>query len=690
MNTYGIDRVITPKQVFPASAWELDNSSALKEGEMRISLRKVHVENTSFRQILQEAANDEDLIKEKIKDIVIRRGKLHNPITDTGGLFYGVIEEIDGKYRNDKGLKVGDEVIINSSLAGVPLYIDSITSIDKTFPQFDAEGYAICLPGVPVIKRPKDLPIELLMFVLNESGTIYKVGKEAAGKERFAVIGNNMLMNLIYGYAIKEAAGPNTEILCVFDRNTDVMMQGESIDEIMNRVFSQVSYHNLMKPVACLRSFSGYPEIDMVVNCSDIPGAETVGVMATKSGGTVVFANFMSNYNMALYVTEAISRDIRITCAEGYLEEYDEYDFDIVRGIAPYIENTLVNREEIRRKGYRSETDKAIFDHHNHYDISTAEDLVAVSRKMLTVLDEIMSVSRYDCNVLITGETGVGKEKVANIIQKNSSRKMQPFVKINCASIPPNLMESEFFGYEKGAFTGADAKGKRGYFEVAEGGIIFLDEVGELPMDIQAKLLRVIQDGEFMRVGGTKPIKTNVRIISATNRDLEDQVKGKGFRRDLYYRLNVFPINVPSLDERKEDIPPLIDNFIRKYNEKFGITKYIDEDAKEYMANCNWPGNIRELENVTQRLMIASANDVITLLDVMKELGGDILDSSEVDRQMQRASEGDIDLTSMVESFEKGILQQACEKYGSTRKTAKAIGISQTQLVRKKNKYGIE
>ena len=170
MNTYGIDRVISPKQVFPASAWELDNSSALKEGEMRISLRKVHVENTSFRQILQEAANDEDLIKEKIKDIVIRRGKLHNPITDTGGLFYGVIEEIDGKFRNDKGLKVGDEVIINSSLAGVPLYIDSITSIDKTFPQFDAEGYAICLPGVPVIKRPKDMPIELLMFVLNEIG----------------------------------------------------------------------------------------------------------------------------------------------------------------------------------------------------------------------------------------------------------------------------------------------------------------------------------------------------------------------------------------------------------------------------------------------------------------------------------------------------------------------------------------
>ena len=690
MNSYGLDRVIAPKQVFPASAWELDNSSELKSGEMRISLRRIHVESTSFRQICQEAANDEELIGEKIKDIVIRRGKLHNPVTDTGGLFYGIIEEIDKDYNNVKGLKVGDEVICNASLAGVPLYINSITSIDKTYPQFEAEGYAICLPGVPVIKKPDDMPIGLLLFVLNESGTIYKVGREAVGKQRFAVIGNNMLMNLIYGYAIRNATGPEAEIYCVFDRNTEVMLEGGGLQEISTQVFNQVSYHNLMKPVACLRSFSGYPGIDMVVNCADIPGAETVSVMATKSGGTVVFANFMSNYNMALYVTEAISRDIRITCAEGYLEEYDEYDFDIVRGIAPFLENALVSRDKMRRKGYRSETDKAVFDHYNHYDLSTAEDLVAVSRKMLSVLDEIMSVSRYDCNVLITGQTGVGKEKVANIIQKNSARKMQPFVKINCASISPNLMESEFFGYEKGAFTGADTKGKRGYFEVAEGGIIFLDEVGELPLDIQAKLLRVIQDGEFMRVGGTKPVKTNVRIISATNRNLEEQVVNKAFRRDLYYRLNVFPINVPSLDERKEDIPPLIDSFIRKYNEKFGVHKFIDEEAKEYMAGCSWPGNIRELENVTQRLMISSQNDTITLLDVMRELGGDVMGSVDIESQMQKVNEGDIDLTSMVESFEKGILQQACEKYGSTRKTAKAIGISQTQLVRKKNTYGIE
>ncbi|NLD20138.1 MAG: sigma 54-interacting transcriptional regulator [Clostridiales bacterium] len=318
-----------------------------------------------------------------------------------------------------------------------------------------------------------------------------------------------------------------------------------------------------------------------------------------------------------------------------------------------------------------------------------AEDFISVSRSMQTVLDEIISVAKYDCNVLITGETGVGKEKVANIIQKNSSRKVQPFIKINCASISPNLMESEFFGYERGAFTGASTGGKKGYFEAADNGVIFLDEVGELPLDIQAKLLRVIQDGEFLRVGGTEPVKTNVRLISATNRDLEEQVEKKLFRRDIYYRLNVFPIKVPSLGERREDIPPLIEEFIRKYNEKFGVSKYISEDAKKYLQECEWPGNIRELENVTQRLIIACRSDSITILDVMRELHGEVFETADFEVSQELVDGERLDLGQMVDTFEKNIIKYACGKYGSTRKAAKAIGISQTQLVRKKNKYMI-
>ncbi|MCQ2545097.1 MAG: sigma 54-interacting transcriptional regulator [Clostridia bacterium] len=689
MNTYGLDRVVTPQQVFPASAWELDNSRKLKSGEMRVNLRRIHVEGTSFKQICQEAANDDEAIKEKIKDIVIKRGKLHNPVTDTGGLFYGVIDEIDRDFDNAKGLKVGDEVICNTSTSGIPMYIDSITEIDPHYSQLEAEGYAISLPGGPVIKKPDDIPIDLLLFTFNESGTIYTVSKNAEGKKRFAVVGNNMLMNLLYGYTIRKAAGPDAEIYCIFDRNTEITMQGEGVDELMGMVFTQVSYHNLMRPVGCLKAFESYPQMDMVVNCADIPGAETVSVMATKTGGTVIFANFISNYNMALYITEATSRDLHIKCAEGYMEKYDEFDFQLVRELSPYLEGNLVPRSKTRRKGQKSETQKSIFDQHNHYDLTIAEDLVVASSRMHSVLDEIMSVSKYDCNVLITGATGVGKEKVANIIQKNSSRKLQPFIKINCASISPNLMESEFFGYERGAFTGADSKGKRGYFEAADNGIIFLDEVGELPLDIQAKLLRVIQDGEFLKVGGTKPVKTNVRIISATNRNLEEQVEKKTFRRDLYYRLNVFPIVVPSLNERPEDVPALVDNFIRKYNEKFGVRKDMDEEAKENLASRNWPGNIRELENVVQRLMISAAGDIITVVDVIKELDGDVIGMPDPAKTREAMDEGDFDLTQMVETFEKNIIQYACEKHGSTRRAARAIGISQTQLVRKKNKYGL-
>ena len=685
-NAYGLNRVMMPSQVFPASAWQLDNSRTLMNGEMRVSVKKIHIEGTGFRQICQEANNDEEIIKEKISDIVIRRGKLHNPVTDTGGLLYGVVEEMADDYDNSKGLKVGDEVILNASLSCTPLYLDKIVSIDRMYTQIDVEGYAIILPGMPVIKRPADLPVDLLMFTFNESGTLYTVGNEAKGKQRFAVVGNNPMMNLIFGYTIRKSAGKDAEVSCVFDINTEILLKGYKIEKLMSEVFNDISYHNLLRPVECLKTFNDVPLMDMTVNCADIPGAETINIIGTKNGGTVIFANFISNYNIALYVTEAVSRNLRIRCADGYLEKYDEFDFEIVKELAPYFKDAGVH-ENLRVKGRHKEVPG--MNHYASYGLTMAEDFVAVSRSMKAVMEEIMSVSKYDCNVLITGETGVGKEKVANIIQKNSSRKVQPFIKINCASIAPNLIESEFFGYEKGAFTGANAGGKKGYFEAADNGVIFLDEVGELPLDIQAKLLRVIQDGEFIKVGGTEPVKTNVRIISATNRDLEEQVEKKLFRRDLYYRLNVFPIRVPALSGRREDIPPLIDSFIRKYNDKFGVEKDIDDEAKEYMQNRDWPGNIRELENVTQRLIIGCKGETITVLDVMKELHGNKMENLVLDFDKEQLESGEMDLASMVDNFEKNIIKYACEKFGSTRKAARAINISQTQLVRKKNKYGL-
>ncbi|MBQ5441183.1 MAG: sigma-54-dependent Fis family transcriptional regulator [Firmicutes bacterium] len=317
------------------------------------------------------------------------------------------------------------------------------------------------------------------------------------------------------------------------------------------------------------------------------------------------------------------------------------------------------------------------------------EDFICRSKQMQKVLQEILKVSKYDCNVIIFGDTGVGKEKAANLIQKNSERRMQPFLKINCGAISPNLIESEFFGYERGAFTGANSNGKKGYFEIANNGVLFLDEIGELPLEMQAKLLRVIQDGEFYRVGGVSSVKTNVRIISATNRDLEKMVEEGRFRRDLYYRLNVVPIIIPKLSERREDIPDLVEHFLRKYGDKFGTSKTISPWAMDYLKELPWEGNIRELENVIQRMIISSRGREITLADVMAEMKG----TGETDENFgligNSEEEAEIDLETAVNEYERGLIRYALEKYGSTRKAAKAVGISQTQLVRKKKKYNI-
>ena len=449
-------------------------------------------------------------------------------------------------------------------------------------------------------------------------------------------------------------------------------------------------YVDILKPLECLAGLNADSLFDVSINCADIPGAETINILATKSGGTVVFANLINNYNIALYITESISRQLDIRCADGYLEAYDEFDIEIVKDLIPYIENAVTTNLSVDDDpAYPINRQTRLMEASGQRK-TMLEDFVCESRAMATVLDEILTVAKYDCNVLITGDTGVGKEKVANIIHKNSNRKMQPFIKVNCASISPTLIESEFFGYEKGAFTGANSSGKKGYFELADNGVIFLDEIGELQPDMQAKLLRVIQDGEFFRVGGTVPVKTNVRILSATNRDLEEFIEDERFRRDLYYRLNVVRIKVPNLRERTGDIPALVEHFLKKYSEKFQIRRRIDEDAVEYLKQCEWPGNIRELENVVQRLMISAKGEQITLLDVMRELHADVFESASIDVAVEENHDGQVmDLEKMVENFERNIIKHACEKYGSTRKVARAIGISQTQLVRKKKKYGV-
>ena len=239
--------------------------------------------------------------------------------------------------------------------------------------------------------------------------------------------------------------------------------------------------------------------------------------------------------------------------------------------------------------------------------------MITSSPKMKRVIDLAVRVASVDSTVLIQGESGVGKGLLTEIIHRNSLRTTKPFIKIDCGAIPEKLLESELFGYKKGSFTGANSGGKVGLIELANTGTLFLDEIGELPLDLQVKLLRVIQDRKIMPIGGKEPVDVDIRIIAATNRDLEEMVNQKKFREDLYYRLNVIPIVIPPLRERKEDIPGLILVLLDHYNKKFGFNKKFTPEVTRLLIKHDWPGNIRELENMIERLVVTSGGNVSRL-----------------------------------------------------------------------------
>lgn len=309
-------------------------------------------------------------------------------------------------------------------------------------------------------------------------------------------------------------------------------------------------------------------------------------------------------------------------------------------------------------------------------------EFLGISVQTQKIRDVIYQVAKTDATILITGETGTGKEIVAKEIHKHSLRSNEPYVKINCAAIPETLLESEFFGYEKGAFTGAINKEKIGLLEAANKGTVLLDEVGEMPIHLQPKILRFLQEKEITRVGGTKSIKLDVRILAATNQNLEEQVKKGKFREDLYYRLTVIPIDIPPLRERKEDISILAYKFINEFNREYSKNIVFTEEALQLLELHKWPGNVRELENIIQRLIIMNNDDTITDKDIIKILG---IEKSPFELVMSN----NMSLKESVEILEKRIIKNALEKHGSTYKAAEALKVSQSTIVRKAQALGI-
>lgn len=309
--------------------------------------------------------------------------------------------------------------------------------------------------------------------------------------------------------------------------------------------------------------------------------------------------------------------------------------------------------------------------------------VVCKSKNMEELLEMLNRVASVDTTILINGETGVGKEVIAKYIHSISNRSKGPFIKINCGAIPENLIESELFGYEKGAFTGARSDGKPGLIEIADGGTLLLDEISELALHLQVKLLRVLQEKEFIRTGGIKTVSVDVRIIAATNKDLKKMVQNGEFREDLYYRLNVFPVVVPPLRERLEDIPILSHHFLKKYNEKYGYKKQVTKEVIEYFMRYSWPGNVRELENVIERLIVSSKDNQITI----KDLPSEIYDENEIDRTGGVFVSKLMPLREANAFAEYQLIQMALKEGGSTYKAAELLGVDQSTIVRKLKKH---
>jgi two-component system, NtrC family, response regulator PilR len=310
------------------------------------------------------------------------------------------------------------------------------------------------------------------------------------------------------------------------------------------------------------------------------------------------------------------------------------------------------------------------------------ENIIGKSEKMQELFKLIPRVAQSSSAVLITGESGTGKELVASALHNLSPRKDKNFVTINCATFPEGLLESEMFGHMKGSFTGA-VYSKAGLFEIADSGSIFLDEIAEMPLALQSKLLRVLENGTFRRVGGTSDITVDVRVISATNRNVVEAVESGVFREDLYYRLNVVPVNIPPLREREDDIPLLLDHFLSRYSKN---SKRVSSEALHVLMNCPWKGNVRELENIVERVALLCDTDVITPEDLPVEIS----QSRDVSKCLPDFGDGAFDLEQTMEHIEKGYLLKALEKANGTKtEAARLLNLSFRSFRHRLSKYGI-
>ncbi|WP_260398104.1 sigma-54-dependent Fis family transcriptional regulator [Peribacillus simplex] len=340
--------------------------------------------------------------------------------------------------------------------------------------------------------------------------------------------------------------------------------------------------------------------------------------------------------------------------------------------------------EQLQRKvkGYQTEVEdlrEKELDYHY---------LIARSNETKHILKTIHNVAKTDATILLLGPSGVGKSTFARAVHDQSNRKKEPFIEVNCSTIPDSLFESEIFGYEPGSFTGANKQGRQGLIEQADSGTLFLDEIGELPLAMQAKLLKVLQEKKIKRIGGKKENHINFRLVAATNQDLKEMVSQGKFRLDLFYRLNVIPIQIPALHERKEDIPLLIQHYLQKTSDKYQKFKKIHPSSYEVLTHYHWPGNIRELENLIERLILTIEEPIIFPEHLPQSITGQIEQPEDSNfLAIEQDCEENFDLKKTLEKVERQLIAKAWEKCKTTYEMAEYLGISQPTVIYKLKKY---
>lgn len=682
---FGSHRSLEPKGSLPQPAWKLDTNLPIYENELLVNVEVININSASFAQLLSECGQNAEAIAQKVLRITKLHGKLQNPVTGSGGMLLGTVREIGKKHPAYSTLKTGDRIATLVSLTLTPLRLDRVKKVGLASGQIDVEGYAILFESSLFTKLPSDVPERLLLALLDEAGAPVQAFRLAKPGDTVLVVGAGGKIGVLSMFAARDRLGPSGKIIAVVRTKTSA----KNIRDL--GIADEVMVVDATEPLTAwraVRKATGGNLADLTIDCVNIPGTEILSVMATREKGRIYFAALATRFTVAALVAEGLGKDVELLLYKGYTEGHADYAIQLLRGnkgLQEYLQNRLI-KQPFKSNGTSEnlafsadpETESQLFSH-----LSMGE-AVLHSKPMRDLAKTALRVAPYDTTVLITGESGVGKEILAQLIHRASERSNLPLVKINCAAIPDSLLEAELFGYEGGSFTGALREGKIGIFESARGGTLFLDEIGELPLALQAKLLRVIQEKEVMRVGGNRPIRVDVRIVAATNRDLRGLVAKGLFREDLYYRLNVVPLIVPPLRERKEAIPALVEHFLRKYNEYYKTTKKITPKGMRVLYEYSWPGNVREMENLIQKFILFFESDTITEQDVLRQVYPPSLSNEEY------APMELVTLDHAVAQAEKRLLEYALKQFRTTREIAAALHTSQSTVVRKLKKYDLQ